>query len=74
MRAHDEHVARMALAQMTVAIYAMARNKKKVPILKELLAESGAGERGKQSVHQMKSMLTVLSGQYGIPLQKAKVH
>jgi hypothetical protein len=73
MRATDDYKRDLTQAYNFARCYAMVRSKKGLPPLSTLLAEIKDKRDGqKQNVEQMRSVLNVLSGMYGIPLRKAK--
>jgi len=68
-RRKDEMDRDITVAWHTVRIYFEAKSKKRLPSLtSQLTRQTGDG---KQSRGQLKSMLGVLSEQYGIPLRRA---
>jgi hypothetical protein len=64
-----EAEARTVQAYQTVLIYFAARGKKRMPKIDQFLPKR---ETGPQDAQQLKSTLTVMAAQYGIPLRKAK--
>lgn len=65
-RAMDQHDRMVTHAWLSAMLH---RQPKKLPALKTLLARR---EAQPQSTGQMRTMLHVLSAQYGLPMRKAK--
>lgn len=69
-RARDDYRRDVTLAWNIVRVYIKTKNDKRMPSVQQLLGSEGR-TKDRQNVAQLKSALTILSGQYGIPLRKA---